>query len=454
MSSEESAKFRLNDQLGGTSETIHVKAIQRVYGDKSKDFIDGLKRNPCVAVPLVLKRLKAKDEEWREAKKNLEKQWREQIERNYLKSLDHCAVSFKQNDQKHLKAKSLTTEIETIYFERQKAKEDATADSYPINRPLQPAQTTTERNPHLIIKYDEKQSDDESILEDAAALIIHHVKRQQSIQKEDKNKMKQIMKHFIPDFFFVQRGCLSDDESEPTFNRQQSDDNDETKKLRSTKTEPVKQTEYKRFNSNMDCDTTEDQYRLLFVDDHWYLFFRYHHILCERLFKIFKHSLQIAEQETIDSKSRDKSVAEALKLRNKPEIAPTDYYKTFLDIVRNLLDLNMEPTQYEDTLREMFGIHAYIAFTLDKVVHNCVRQLQFLVQDETSSSVKSLYLDEHRALNKDVTGVNASGCGGKVSAMYSTNVINAEMIYQKKAESLLSEQNCFQIISVSIFLLF
>ena len=108
MSTEESNKYRLTDTLGGTSETVHIKAIQRVYGDKAKDFIDGLKRNPSVAVPLVLKRLKAKDEEWREAKKNSEKIWREQIERNYLKSLDHCDASFKQNDQKHLKAKSLT----------------------------------------------------------------------------------------------------------------------------------------------------------------------------------------------------------------------------------------------------------------------------------------------------------------------------------------------------------
>lgn len=38
----------------------------------------------------------------------------------------------------------------------------------------------------------------------------------------------------------------------------------------------------------------------------------------------------------------------------------------------------MEPTQYEDTLREMFGINAYIAFTLDKVVHNCVRQVKIV----------------------------------------------------------------------------
>jgi paired amphipathic helix protein Sin3a len=103
MTSEELAKFKLNNMLGGTSECIHVRAIQRIYGDKAKEFIEGLKQNPSVAVPLVLKRLKAKDDEWREAKKNLEKTWRDQIEKNYLKSLDYCAAPFKQNDQKHLK---------------------------------------------------------------------------------------------------------------------------------------------------------------------------------------------------------------------------------------------------------------------------------------------------------------------------------------------------------------
>jgi paired amphipathic helix protein Sin3a len=36
-------------------------------------------------------------------------------------------------------------------------------------------------------------------------------------------------------------------------------------------------------------------------------------------------------------------------------------------MVKNLLDGNMDLQTYEDTLREMFGIHAYISFTLDKV---------------------------------------------------------------------------------------
>ena len=75
-----------------------------------------------MAVPLVLKRLKAKEDEWCEAKKV----WRSSgasKSNATLKSLDHCAVPFKQNDQKHLKTKSLINEIEAIYFERQESKD-------------------------------------------------------------------------------------------------------------------------------------------------------------------------------------------------------------------------------------------------------------------------------------------------------------------------------------------
>ena len=52
------------------------------------------------------------------------------------------------------------------------------------------------------------------------------------------------------------------------------------------------------------------------------------------------------------------------------EIEPEDYYPAFIDMVKNLLDGNMDAQSYEDTLREMFGIHAYISFTLDKVSVN------------------------------------------------------------------------------------
>lgn len=57
------------------------------------------------------------------------------------------------------------------------------------------------------------------------------------------------------------------------------------------------------------------------------------------------------------------------------EVELEEYYPAFLDMVRSLLDGNLESTQYEDTLREMFTIHAYIGFTIDKLIQNIVRQV-------------------------------------------------------------------------------
>ena len=63
--------------------------------------------------------------------------------------------------------------------------------------------------PHLVLPYKDK-----SILDDAANLLIHHVKRQTGIQKQEKARIKHILRQFVPDLFFAPRQQLSDDERE------------------------------------------------------------------------------------------------------------------------------------------------------------------------------------------------------------------------------------------------
>jgi len=69
------------------------------------------------------------------------------------------------------------------------------------------AGAATASEPHMVFTYDDKQ-----ILEDAAALIIYHVKRQPAIHKDEKDHIKRIIQHFVPDLFFARRGELSDTE--------------------------------------------------------------------------------------------------------------------------------------------------------------------------------------------------------------------------------------------------
>lgn len=102
-------------------------------------------------------------------------------------------------------------------------------------------------------------------------------------------------------------------------------------------------------------------------NNHWYLFLRLHAVLCTRLATIHAHAQRLIAQDREERNKRKQSTAVALKLKPQPEYEVDQYYPAFLDMVKNVLDGNMDSNAYEDTLREMFGIHAYIAFTLDKV---------------------------------------------------------------------------------------
>uniref|UniRef100_A0A671TY26 Paired amphipathic helix protein Sin3a n=1 Tax=Sparus aurata TaxID=8175 RepID=A0A671TY26_SPAAU len=408
MSAEEQLRFKLDNTMGGSSEVIHRKAIQRIYGDKAHDIIDGLKRNPAVSVPIVLKRLKMKDEEWREAQRGFNKIWREQNEKYYLKSLDHQGINFKQNDTKVLRSKTLLNEIEMLYDDRQE-------------RSSEEAATLPLSGPHMTLTYDDSQ-----ILEDAAALIIHHVKRQVGIQKEDKYKIKQIINHFIPDLLFARRGELSDVEE---------DEEEEEEDMEMDPDGPKKH--------NGLPGSTDDAYNLLFVNNYWYIFLRLHHILCSRLLKIYGQAEKQIEEDARERewerevlgliREKNENPAIQLKMREPMDVEVEDYYSVFLEMVRNLLDGNMEPAQYEDSLREMFTIHAYIAFTMDKLIQSIVRQLQHLVTDDVCVRVTDMYLSE--CANK--------ATGGTLSTQSSR--ATAEGTYQRKSEQLMSDENCFKL---------
>ncbi|XP_026540908.1 paired amphipathic helix protein Sin3a [Notechis scutatus] len=423
LSAEEQAKFRLDNTLGGSSEVIHRKALQRIYADKAADIIDGLRKNPAVAVPIVLKRLKMKEEEWREAQRGFNKVWREQNEKYYLKSLDHQGINFKQNDTKVLRSKSLLSEIETIYDERQ--------------------EQTSEDNtgPHLSLAYEDKQ-----ILEDAASLIIHHVKRQAGIQKEDKYKIKQIMYHFIPDLLFAQRGELSDLEEEEEEEMDVDENSGAVKKHNGVGGSSPKAKLLFSSTVAQKLRSLDEAYNLFHVNNNWYIFLRLHQILCLRLLRIYSQAERQIEEDSREREwerevlgvKREKSDSPAIQLRLKDpmDIEVEDYYPAFLDMVRNLLDGNMDSSQYEDSLRDMFTIHAYIAFTMDKLIQSIVRQLQHIVSDEICVQVTELYLSES----------HNGATGGLLTSQSSRSLV--ETAYQRKAEQLMQDENCFKMMFV------
>jgi paired amphipathic helix protein Sin3a len=72
-----------------------------------------LRRNPAGAIPIILKRLRQKDLEWRKARQQLNAQWKEVVIKNYDKSKDHKSFYFKQQDKHTYSARHLIAEVKT-----------------------------------------------------------------------------------------------------------------------------------------------------------------------------------------------------------------------------------------------------------------------------------------------------------------------------------------------------
>lgn len=89
MTPKERESFKLRPGLGGQSKSLYQRIIKKVYGKEiGREVIAALHENPCVSVPIVLARLKQKDEEWKRALREWNRVWREVDAKNFYRSLD------------------------------------------------------------------------------------------------------------------------------------------------------------------------------------------------------------------------------------------------------------------------------------------------------------------------------------------------------------------------------
>ncbi|ORY82379.1 hypothetical protein BCR35DRAFT_303785 [Leucosporidium creatinivorum] len=185
MEADERATFRLKPGLGNQSKSIYQRVIKKVYGkEQGLEVIQALHENPCVAVPIVLARLKQKDDEWKRALREWNRVWRESDAKNFWKSLDHQGIAQKANDKRVLTNKALVTEIETI---KRAQKQRAAGFGRPLSSPLT-AQFV----------YD--VSDREAIF-DSTRLLFSYLDRANGFSNNDKDKIDAFLRNFLPLLF-------------------------------------------------------------------------------------------------------------------------------------------------------------------------------------------------------------------------------------------------------------
>ncbi|CAG8538127.1 9245_t:CDS:10 [Acaulospora colombiana] len=371
---EERAKFKLEPGLGGKS-MIYQRVIKKLYDiEKGLEVIDALHNNPCTVVPVVLKRLKQKDEEWKRAR-----------------SLDHQGITFKNDDKKALTPKHLVAEIENL-------RREPTDDGEPAEYQF---------------KFFFKDLD---VFKDVARILFGFMDRSGTVAPNDREKIEKFFKTFVPSFFELPISIfdgINNDESVMLVDHEEtttnvSTDNNDGEPL---STEPIsgmwiQVSKESRENiravvANAGCDKQKRRSTCYFFGNNsFYCFFRFLQMLFSRLESMKEAALEIS---STTSQIRKQNVV-ASDLGLLPDRADIDIdidltrdpYSVMLDLIEKQFDGELELSTFEECLRYIYGTKAYIMFTVDKLVQNMTKQMQLLVSDAKSNSLINLFEDNKK----------------------------------------------------------
>jgi paired amphipathic helix protein Sin3a len=199
---EERNTYKLKPNLGGTWRAINSRVVKKIYGrDAGLEVIQCMQDAPAVAIPVVLGRLKTKEEEWKRAQKEWNKVWREVESANYWKALDWRGVWWKGDEKKNLSVRGLVSQIEGVREEQ-------------VNRRAGLVDTTFGRTGirhQLEFMFDsgyESKKDDKDayvpVLQDAIKLTFSYLDRTQAqISHAERKRIENFLRSFIPLFFCI-----------------------------------------------------------------------------------------------------------------------------------------------------------------------------------------------------------------------------------------------------------
>jgi histone deacetylase complex regulatory component SIN3 len=430
----------LGVKIGGMSENewreefnrslsaIHLKAVERIYGERSGEVMEQLRRNPSLCLPLIVRRLKQKDLEWSQCLKEWNRVWREGHNRNYYRSLDHQSINFKTIDRKRISAKVLLGDIKQVKS--------------------------------MTLKFES-----ECIFEHLESMIVFVA--DQTFDFETKEKVVAFLREFIRPFFMYgaqyanEAFNIAPEEqvsSSTTSSKDKESDKDREgssglqKKLTSKKGQQGGSRALKRVPP-----------LLFFGNNAFYTFFRLYQIAYSRLARAeflsasrkvtavnplatLTDPVAVAEDGGAVPMDHDgaageeggpsgheggagvgasgtggvaslpvgrrlpkrgAAASEAAAEEKEGEGAdfqsdPTDPspaldpFNTFLDLLYSLIDGSIDQAKYEDEIRSLFGMTSYILSTMDKVLYQLVKQIESVFSCASCSQLLTLFMYERQ----------------------------------------------------------
>ncbi|KAL9182866.1 hypothetical protein ACHAXT_004145, partial [Thalassiosira profunda] len=237
---------------------IHKHAIRRIYGEDGPEMLALCHKNPAVALPIVVNRLRQKDEEFRAARDVLNRKWKDLGEHNYYRSLDHRSITWRTIDKRATSTRTIIAEIKdraahngmegeaAANARMDKMKEEhgtfyevTMADAVPRAMDLTglPRPTRTLFTPHTSFVYDNAAS----AQEDAYRIISFALERG-SIGPGDKERCFRLWQEFVASWFGLApewmhrpatqfqaspQAVSDDDDATPTENGDESGNDDD-----------------------------------------------------------------------------------------------------------------------------------------------------------------------------------------------------------------------------------
>ncbi|CDW55738.1 PAH and Sin3 corepress domain containing protein [Trichuris trichiura] len=402
----------------------------------------------------ALRMLMQKNDDWHKNLRRMKPMWQEMNINCYWKALDYHDITFKSDDQKDKRTRSLLAAVEALFDQRR-------AKAEKENREIQ-------SGPHVIVQFPSCTQ----AFHDTGELVVHYMKRQTNVGLLYKRQMAIIVKVMLPPLFNLKPASLSDVEQElpavENRDKNSSTANGSNSRNASNKggrcrggyrrragakgrgnakvaTTPSSSTESTAVDKNEKSESLQDfpiledltllgpmpRYSILFGPSPWYVFLRLYCILSERLSGFYDASRDLASKFGQEEFSY---LYETTVLRNRftsnSKVQPDDLYNQFLNLTKHWLDGGIESTTYEDAVRDVFTLRAYKAFTIDQIVHTMYRQLYVIVSELTP--VKAFKLHE--------TWAPRIRCA--------PNNVERQLLeksYQAEAIALTEGQKCFKI---------
>ncbi|KAG0047678.1 Transcriptional regulatory protein sin3 [Gryganskiella cystojenkinii] len=455
MSDDEKSRFKLQEGLGGTSKTIYQRIIKKIYDkERGQEVIDALHNNPAISVPVVLKRLKQKDEEWKKSQRDWNKVWREIDSKNFYKALDHQGLSFKTTDKKMIASKALTAEIEALRREQ-------------VDSRLVPSV-----RPRYQFQFNFK---DASVIRDTNNVILSYLDKQNTLTNSDREKMESFIKEFVPQFFCLDNKFMNeedvimegDDDLVPG-GYEGSDKNrqsDSTLKQGDThvKVEP-KDDSIPAAGPRIPVPADKDQPRAASPSNTWiqvgnydvkptslgaapsstetkrtalnffgnatyYCFFRLYQLVYSRLETIKLTAAELSRSSS-DRKVTNPAAAD-LGLQDSRADVEADlkngtgnYYAKLLALLGKLFEGEIDQQTFEESSRYIFATKAYIVFTLDKVIQALIKHVQTIVLDQRCNELIAMFVKDRQ---------------------HEKHSRRQQIIYRMQADAVVGEDNLYKL---------